>query len=416
MALILFLFKMMLVSGILFTYYWLFLRNEKFHIYNRFYLLSIPLLSIIIPLMNIPMPNFFGTDEGTGVKLLKVVNGNWEEAVVLTGHKPWWPSIMSWQNIGTALYCLIALFILISTLISILYVLRLTKKYDFEKINEIKLYETPEPGTPFSFLRHIFWNSAIDMNSTSGKQIFRHELYHVKQKHTSDILFMESLTMLFWFNPFFHWIKKEIKTVHEFLADQYAVSEANRYDYAELLVWQSYTQKHLNLINPFFHNQIKRRITMITQLKNSRYGYISRLMALPLLFLLFCAFGKKMKNIHNNHLSKVVDPITVIIDPGYGGDYEGTRLPNGVSEKALNLSIAKQIKRLGKDYNVNVILTREKDEVVGNANTLKEDLLNRVRFTETNKAVAFISIHVNGDIQDQSPKNGFEIYVSNKNS
>ncbi|HEX4373777.1 MAG TPA: energy transducer TonB, partial [Puia sp.] len=70
----------------------------------------------------------------------------------------------------------------------------------------------------------------------------------------------------------------------------------DKYGYAELLVWQTVNSKQINIINTFFHNQIKRRIAMITQLKNKRYYYLSRVMILPVLFILFCAFGTRIKN------------------------------------------------------------------------------------------------------------------------
>ncbi|MBS1667189.1 MAG: TonB family protein [Bacteroidetes bacterium] len=414
MNLVLFLSKTIVVSAVLYSYYWGFLRNEKFHHYNRFYLLSIPILSILIPLMKIPLPNFFSQGDGNGVQILRVVSGNWEEAVVLTAQKSWFSTWFSWQNIAWGIYTTIGLILLGGIFKSVFDVVQLARKYDYQKINEIKFYETTEPSTPFSFLNHIFWNRQINIDSKAGSQIFRHELYHVKQKHSTDILFMELVGTLFWFNPFFHLVKKEIKTVHEFLADQYAAAETNKYDYAELLAWQSYNQKQINLINPFFHNQIKRRIAMITQLKNSRFGYISRLMALPLMFLLFCAFGLKLKNMKTNPLP-TNKPITVIIDPGHGGDFEGGQGIDGASEKELNLAISKQIQKLSKEYNVNVILTRDKDETVGNASSLKEDLQNRVKIADGSNPDMFISIHANSDVADPA-KNGFEIYVSAKNA
>ena len=414
MNLVLFLSKTIIVSSVLFSYYWGFLRNEKFHHYNRFYLLSIPILSILIPLMKIPLPNFFSQGDGNGVQILRVVSGNWEEAVVLTAQKSWFSTWLSWQNIAWGIYTIIGLILLVGILKSVFYVVQLARKYDYQKINEIKFYETTEPSTPFSFLNHIFWNQQINIDSKAGSQIFRHELYHVKQKHSTDILFMELVCTLFWFNPFFHLIKKEIKTVHEFLADQYAAAETNKYDYAELLAWQSYNQKQINLINPFFHNQIKRRIVMITQLKNSRFGYISRLMALPLMFLLFCAFGLKLRSMKINPLP-TNNPITVIIDPGHGGNFEGSKGIDGASEKELNLAISKEIQKLSKEYNVNVILTRDKDETVGNASSLKEDLQNRVKIADGSNADMFISIHANSDVANPT-KNGFEIYVSAKNA
>jgi len=415
MNIILFLSKTIFVSGVLYCYYWFFLRNKKFHQYNRFFLLSIPLLALCIPLMNIPLTGFLTTDTGTGIKLLRAVSvTGWEEAVVITAHKSSLHLAFSWQNIAFALYVLIVIILLFSLLCSILYVIKLSRKYDYEKISKIKFYPTPEPGTPFSFLNNIFWNDKIDMNSKKGNQILRHELYHVEQKHTSDVLFMELLCAVSWFNPFFHLIKKELKAVHEFLADQYAASATNSHDYAELLVWESVTIHTLNISNPFFNSQIKRRITMITQSKNARFGYIRRVMALPLLFILFCAFGVKL----NHPIASLAffknKPFTIVVDAGHGGIDAGTISSTGILEKDIALSISKKLQQLSKDYNVNVVMTRETDILPGNASTIKEGLVNRVNIAEKNKADLFISIHVDAAMNN-GIDNGFSIYLINNN-
>jgi len=82
-----------------------------------------------------------------------------------------------------------------------------------------------------------------------------------------------------------------MKAIHEFMADGNVVSGNNRYAYAELLVLRSFNCRYPQLINPFFYNQIKRRIAMITKLQNQRNNYLSRIMMLPLLFILFLAFA-----------------------------------------------------------------------------------------------------------------------------
>lgn len=415
MNFILFLSKMIFVSGVLYCYYWFFLRNKKFHQYNRFFLLSIPVLAICIPLLNIPLHGFYGATPGTGIKLLRAVSiSGWEEEVVITAQRNWMHSLLSWQNMAVSLYAIIALVMLCILLSSLFRIIRLSGKYLYEKINGIKFYQTPEPGTPFSFLNHIFWNSKIDIHSQSGNQILRHELYHVKQKHTTDILFMEFLCAVSWFNPFFHLIKKELKAVHEFLADQYAASSTNSHDYAELLVWESVAIHPLKTSNPFFNNQIKRRITMITQSKNARFGYIRRVMALPLLFILFCAFGVKLNHpiaslpFFNNK------PVTIAVDAGHGGIDAGTISSTGILEKNIVLSISKKLQQLSKDYNVNVVMTRETDILPGNASTIKEGLQNRVNIAEKNKADLFISIHVDAAVNNDTD-NGFSIYLINNN-
>ncbi len=155
------------------------------------------------------------------------------------------------------------------------------------------VYYRERPGFACSFFNTIFLDPAVNLETTGGQQVFRHECYHVQQKHSLDILFMELVTIFFWFNPFFYWARKEIRLIHEFAADRFASDGYNRHDYAELLLQQS-SGTCLPLVHTFFTHPIKRRITMILQSKNTQLGYFSRLLAIPLVFLITCAFASRI--------------------------------------------------------------------------------------------------------------------------
>jgi hypothetical protein len=223
---------------------------------------------------------------------------------------------LSAKNDLYVLYAAVIAVILFTLVRTFMYIRRISKKYPYEVINNLKFYNTSEPGTPFSFFRSIFWNRELTLDSEKGQQIFRHELFHVQQRHTVDIMLTEIITACFWYNPLFHIIKKELKAIHEFLADQYAASGSDRYAYAELLVQQTISSGRLSLSNYFFQNHIKRRIAMITQLKKGRYNYWSRLMPLPVAALLFCSialYAKPNPNSPHNGIP-VVSNSNIITD------------------------------------------------------------------------------------------------------
>jgi len=419
MAVSLFIIKLIISCGLLYGYYHLFLRNKRFHHYNRFYLLAITLFSLIIPFINIPVNLFWGDRPSNGLtRTLKVITaGGWEEPVTIYARQNQWSKWINVQNGFYFIYIAGALAGVIILIRSLVYINGLKNKYAYDIIDRLKIYNTAEPGTPFSFFQSIFWDKKISFNDKRGQQIFRHEMFHVKEKHSADILLLEILCCLGWFNPFFHLIKKELRAIHEFLADAYAVSGNNRYEYAELLVLQAIHGQSPGITHPFFHNQIKRRITMITQSNLiRRSGYISRIMALPLLFLLVSAFAVKLthKGPVNTAAVYASKTITVVIDPGHGGKYTGARNDNGLAEKDIDLSIAKKIKELSGEYNVNIVLTRSKDELVGNATNLKEDLENRMDITNNAKPDLFVSIHVNATPQTITTRTGFEAYITLK--
>ncbi|MEO5683107.1 MAG: TonB family protein [Chitinophagaceae bacterium] len=420
MAIILFISKLIVSNGLLYGYYHLFLRNQRFHHYNRFYLLAIAMLSFIIPFVHIPVNLFAGgQQQSTLIQTLKVINAHgWEEPVTIYARQGQWSKLLSIQGGLYLIYTLGLLTGLFFLARSFAWINGLKRKYPYERVDQLRIYNTTEPGTPFSFFKSIFWDKKIPLNDKQGQQIFRHEMFHVKEKHSADILLMEIICCIGWINPFFHLIKKEIKAIHEFLADEYAVSINDRYDYAELLVLHAMNQKAPSISHPFFHHQIKRRINMITTSNLvRRSGYLSRIMALPLLFLLVSAFavkltGKPSLATNKNFTNKSV---TVVIDPGHGGIYSGANGVNNLLEKDITLSIAKKIKELSAGYNVNIVLTRTRDELVAGATDINEDLQNRMVIANDAKADLFISIHVNSSVEKITNRTGFDTYISGKN-
>ena len=420
MNLLLFVAKIFLCSGILFTYYWFFLRNKKFHHYNRFYLLAIVIISLIFPFIEISLSEkaqavYPGMHQAIDFISVNNWEANWNEEtnLAIANNEP----ILTGKNIVLVAYAsgLILLFFLL--LKSFVYIIRIRSRYDSEPIGDLKLYNTTEPGTPFSFFKSIFWNQQISFNSKEGQQIFRHELFHVRQHHSGDSLFMELVCIICWFNPIFHLIRKELKAIHEFLADQYAISGNDRYAYAELLVLESIRQKKVAFVHPFFQNNIKRRIAMITKFQKTRYGYWSRVMALPIFILLFCMIALKAQETSSskstvNTIEKPAQAITVLVDAGHGGKDPGAYSPDQKHvEKDLALAISKKIKEKAAAYNVNVIMTREDDNApelkarTDQASQIKADLLVSIHIASEPPAVG------KGNTSDKAFPRGIMIYT-----
>ena len=263
-SLLYYLIQVVVSSGILYGYYHFFLRNKKFHVYNRFYLLIAAMISIVIPFLNIPV--YFTVSETNASFVLKTVTSiSLTDFAEPSSSKPV-PIKNNLLRTGSLVYCvyvLISITMIARILFSLERIRQIKKKYAFQKLNTIYFVNTNEPGTPFSFFRWLFWDQKIELKSEKGEKVFRHELFHIEQKHSLDILCLELLTTIFWINPFLHMIKKEIKVIHEFLADQFAINQSEKWEYAELLLMQSLNTQH-HLTNPFFYTQIKRRIAMIT--------------------------------------------------------------------------------------------------------------------------------------------------------
>lgn len=291
MIFLIYLGKMVLCSGILYGYYHLFLRNKRFHHYNRFYLLGILVLSMVLPLVSLPVisrpENKVSQAVYQAVQAISLPEQKApakQPAVAVAAQKDPVP-FLTLETCLWAIYLSGAGYGLLLLGRSLYQVYRLRRRYPAQRLQGFRFHNTREAGTPFSFFGSVFWDSRIDITSHSGRQILRHELFHVQQRHSADIVLAELVTIFGWFNPFFRLLKKELKTIHEFLADEHAASGSDRLDYARLLVLHSAQANNLPLPHYFSYNLIKRRITMITTFHQTKYGYGSRLMALPLLLV-----------------------------------------------------------------------------------------------------------------------------------
>jgi hypothetical protein len=274
--------KTILVAGIFLGYYWLVLRNKKFHHYNRFYLLFSLVLSVTIPLFNFA---WFTVDApviyGTGEALNYIIN---------SGGTPVGSS-WNWMDWALAAGSFIALAFLVVLLININKIYRIKRNSVVTKMGDIDFIDTEEDNAPFSYLQNLFWKQSISLEQEEGKKILKHELTHIQQKHTLDRLFCQVLCSIIWVNPFYWIMQKELIAIHEFIADEEAIGHSDTESFAKMLLQTHYGNHFLQQTQSFFYSSIKRRLLMLTTSKNTRYSYTRRVIALPLLLLTIAVFS-----------------------------------------------------------------------------------------------------------------------------
>jgi N-acetylmuramoyl-L-alanine amidase len=396
-----YLLKVTICSGVLLGYYWLALRNKVFHHYNRFYLLLTIVLSVLLPFITI---NFWQNNalQSNAIKVIEAVSyGNTYVNDLFINATPIKKSV-NWQILYPTIYFLISILLSIGFIKMLFQIQALLKKYPAQKIDKVTLVNTNnEKGTPFSFLQFIFWNSAIDISTTQGNQIFKHELAHIKEKHTYDKLFINIVLIIFWFNPFFWLLRKEQNLIHEFIADKKAVEDGDTSGFAAMLLHTIYPQHQFSIANNFFYSPIKRRLLMLTKNKNPSVNYMGRILVLPLSVLILAAFTFKV-NKSTNHLYNG-EKITVVIDAGHGGRDAGAKSADNIVEKDIALSISKKIKVLNSNNTIEIILTREEDIFVSPT--------EKAAFAKENGADIFISVHMAATPQ-ATEKSGISFYVA----
>lgn len=268
--------QMIACSGVFYAYYHFFLRNERFHQYNRFYLLSAMVLSLVLPLIEIPVDLSPDTNASS---IIYAFAGTGENVtVVSTGNS-------SYVHLIYIIYAIPVVILVTRFILSVRQIVRIRKHSLIEAFDTVELMNTDHPNAPFSFFNWLFWNNSTDKQSAEGRHMLQHELYHIRSKHSWDLVFIEIVITACWLNPFFYIYRKEIKTIQEFLADRHASTNSDTSVYAELLLLKAIGVRNQRLVNPFFHNQIKRRILMLTSSKKPAYQKLRKFTAILLLLL-----------------------------------------------------------------------------------------------------------------------------------
>lgn len=284
-ALVLYFGKVILSSGVMFLYYRLSLKDKTFHHYNRFYLLSAILISLLLPLIKV---NDFTIEVNNDVYSLLDKIHNFNTTKNLNNDYIYFRSIFS--ALG-----LVSLYFLGRFLYGILRIHQLKKQFQKESFDGINFYHTNLTEAPFSYFKNLFWKNTIVLNSEIGKQILQHEMVHIEQKHSFDKIFIEVITSVFWFNPFFHIIKKEINLIHEYLADKKAVKQSDTKAFAQMLLASHFSGTQLPATSPFLSSNLKKRLKMLQKPK-TKFGYARRIFALPVLFSVAFAYMVNAKN------------------------------------------------------------------------------------------------------------------------
>jgi len=278
--------------------YLLFLRKETFFVLNRIYLLGSVCISILLPFIHFQvfskMPSIMldeVTVTATGYQNLlqtvfvysSTISGEIEKTIQSIG------LIRFIYILGTAIFLFVFLY-------RLLQITALIMNNESELKNGIRIIKIDRDTTPFSFFHFVF----IDKNNANGsgmKEMLAHEMEHVRQGHSVDVMILEFLTIFLWFNPFFWLLKRSIRENHEFLADSGVLKpEVSSAAYRLLLLNSAFLQQPV-IANNFNYSLIKIRIKMITKIKSSKTAALKLSMGIlvtaALLVIFACENNKK---------------------------------------------------------------------------------------------------------------------------
>ncbi|MBZ9729224.1 hypothetical protein LB467_05955 [Salegentibacter sp. JZCK2] len=283
---------------ILYTFYRLFLENEKAHSFKRFFLIAILIISFTLPFITIT----YEAEVAPGYSLQQYLYqpDNTVEASEANSN-------FNFSKILWIVYIIGVLCFLVRFLKNILQ-LNYTIKNNPKEVNK---YSTrvllPFRTIPYSYFQYIFLEKERYLKGEIPTEVIQHEEAHVKQGHTIDLFVLEILQILFWFNPLIYFLKRSMRLNHEFLADDAVLkNQADPVSYSNLIINSSRELHQLSLTSPFKHSLIKKRIIMISNQFSGKLFFSKIGLLIPVLCLCIYFFNNDIvaKTIPHENVSK----------------------------------------------------------------------------------------------------------------
>src|SRR5690606_34948520 len=266
-----------------FAFYKVVLENTSIHTFKRFYLFASLLASFFIPLITF-----------TRYVEISPIATIYNEAIPQLNYVEVEKTLNYWPFVLWTVYGLGILFFSIKffrNLFGLIQQIRKNPKYKNSRFINVLLNETVIPHT---FFNYIFLNKKQFENREIPQEVIFHEEAHARQKHSLDIIFVELLQIVFWFNPLFHFIKKSIKLNHEFLADRAVLNAgAKTSEYQKILLAFSSNAATPSLAHSLNYSSIKKRFTIMKTHTSKRAIWLRSLLILPLLSVLIYGFSTK---------------------------------------------------------------------------------------------------------------------------
>jgi len=275
------------IAMFLFFAVWkLFLEKETFNHLNRRYLLSTFIISFILPFNKI---NFQIKKQDNVISKISETMQLKEIIVDQTNN-----TLGTFQILNYA-YFAISLLLLIILTYKLVSIQLFAKKCKIQTYNGNKVFISKKNISPFSFLNKVFFRKD-DVNKPNFNNILQHELTHVKQKHTIDIIILETAKIIMWFNPMIYFYIKQLKMLHEYLADEEVILQGFEADEYKMLLIKQQIGFSFEFANHFNKSLTLKRINMINKFRSSKFAKLKLLFAIPILAITLVLFSFSRKN------------------------------------------------------------------------------------------------------------------------
>ncbi len=266
--------------------YLLFLRNERFFMLKRIYLITGILVSFFLPFVTIHYAIEIPSPELS--QQIQMPDPQNNPAVISVFQAT--TKKFDYSYLLAGIYIAGALFLILKNIKQFNHLFKAINKSTINHLGAAKLVRTSEYTSSFSFFNYVFVNPCV--NEDEVKEIMNHELVHVKQKHWFDLILGEFLRILQWANPFAWIYTGFIRLNHEYLADEEALQRSSDPAlYKAALLNQLFRSPVISLSNSFNYSITKTRFDMMKKIVTSPYRKLKVLFVLPVFAIILYAFS-----------------------------------------------------------------------------------------------------------------------------
>lgn len=284
--------KVAVCLALFYLFHKLLMSRDTFHTFNRFAILSMMLLSLVLPLVHLSLDSETGINRGT-----VALEGLVAQTVVADGGNGVGEGLTLTQVLLAAYVLGVVLFVG-KALLSVGSLLRLIRRARCVEVrNGIRIYTMQGDISPFSWFRYIIM-SEKDWQE-NRREIVLHEMAHIRRCHSMDVAVCNMMIVFQWYNPAAWLLKRELQTVHEYEADEAVLSAGvDATHYQMLLIRKAVGERLFSMANNLNHNSLKKRITMMKIKRTNPVQKAKIAFVLPLAAMTVAAFAsQKVENL-----------------------------------------------------------------------------------------------------------------------
>lgn len=324
-----------LLSG-MYLLYWILFRNETYHGWNRTFLLMTIFSALVVPVL--------------GISISKIPNttfSNVLEPVIASGMISSAKRIANQNSMSvlSIIYISGAVFFALRFLSGLAKIHYLYQRFPRYSLNGFKAVVIDKEQSPFSFF-NILFISQNDFRENKTNEIIVHEEAHRDAYHSFDVLLLEFITIIQWFNPLIWMFRNSLKSEHEFLADNKVLKEGfDKVKYQKLLFEKSLGITSISLTNGFNYSLLKKRLKMMTMRKSKSWVKIKYLLSIPVLLITIMLSAINLEIFsQDDKVYQMVDEMALY----KGGDISGVR--NFIAENITYPESARDNKISGRIF------------------------------------------------------------------